>query len=103
MPDKFWKVHERKISKFFGGQRNPLSGSRSGHTAGDVIHPTLYVEVKSRKKFAVLELWKDTQEKAKKEGKIPIVALCEKNKKGFWILIKDEDYFKKELWNIARR
>lgn len=94
MADKWWKARERQIARFFKGERNPLSGGASRHTRGDVIHDKFYIEVKSRKRFAVLELWRDIKKKADKEKKIPIVCLVEKNKNDFWILVKSDDWLK---------
>jgi len=44
-----WKKFERRVAKLFGGERNPLSGSASKHTKGDVIHDDYYIEAKLRK------------------------------------------------------
>lgn len=66
-----WKAFERQVAekfkKFTGhGHRTPLSGSRSLHTAGDIIHPTIYVEckyssywpfTKPLKKYKVIRLY----------------------------------------------
>lgn len=100
--DKTWKKDERKVAAFFGGQRNPLSGANSRHTGGDVIHPSLYIENKRRQKHSVVSLWSLTAEKAKLEGKIPIVTLTEHGKSGFWVVCKAEDLVKiKEVLNAG--
>lgn len=78
MPEKSWKRTERKVAELVSGKRNPLSGRMGGHTCGDVIHDVLYVEVKQRRKFEVVTLMRDTEEKARKEKKIPVVALHQK-------------------------
>ena len=90
MPEKKWKVVEREVAKALGGQRNPLSGIASGHTAGDVIHPVFYVEVKQRAHFSVLTLMRDTIEKAKKEKKKPVVVLHECRDKSRYYLITEK-------------
>jgi hypothetical protein len=77
VPDKSWKAAERKVAGNLGGKRNPLSGRAGGHTSGDVIHPAFYVEVKQRKRFAVLAVMRDTEVKAKREGKEPLLVLHE--------------------------
>ncbi len=41
------KKYELRVAKFFGTKRTPLSGSNSGHTHSDTLHPRLYIEVKS--------------------------------------------------------
>ena len=44
-----------------------------------------------KKKHSVISLWDKTSKLAQDEGKIPIVALCQKYRKGFWVVIKDDD------------
>lgn len=81
MADKAWKRCERKLSSYFGGRRNPLSGRNSGHnTASDVLHSKLFIEVKYRKSQPVQRLYEEAREQARKEGKLPIVVLQEKGK-----------------------
>lgn len=90
MPDKPWKQAERNVARVTGGVRTPLSGGSSGHTSGDVIHPVLYVEVKYRKRFAVVSLMEKVEKKSKKERKIPVVALQQKGKKTRYYLIPEK-------------
>jgi hypothetical protein len=92
MPDKRWKRAERTIAKKVGGTRTPLSGPASGHTSADVIHPWLYVEVKYRKRFAVLSLMAEVAEKAKKELKVPVLALQQKGKKTRYYLVNEQTF-----------
>jgi hypothetical protein len=87
MGDKLWKQFERRIARYFGTTRNPLSGSNGKHSESDSLHPRLYIEAKLRQKFSVITLFDDTNIKAKKEKKIPVVCLTEKNRKGFYILV----------------
>jgi Holliday junction resolvase len=47
---KNWKSCERRIAEELGGVRVPVSG-RSRGDAPDVDHPSLSIEVKSRKKL----------------------------------------------------
>lgn len=87
-----WKAAERRIAALFGSKRTPLSGSNSGHdTSSDSLHPRIYIEAKYRIRHTAVALWRDTAEKAKKEGKIPVVALCERNEPGTWLLVKAGD------------
>ena len=90
MSDKPWKRAERTIAKKVGGTRTPLSGSASRQTSADVIHPLFYVEVKYRQRFAVVSLMEEVAEKARKEGKIPVVALQQKNKKTRYYLVNEQ-------------
>lgn len=82
------------MASFFNGQRNPLSGGNSKHTAAGVIHETLFIECKLRKKHTVITLWDETKALADKEGKTPVVVLCEKNRPGFWIMCHSQDLLK---------
>jgi len=94
MADKAWKAFERRVADFFHGQRNPLSGSNSRITAGDVIHERLFIECKQRQRIAVVRLWDSVKRLAVKENKTPVVCLAEKNRPGFWILVHSEDLLK---------
>ena len=79
MTDKStWKKRESKIAKDFGTQRNPLSGSMSGHSSSDSLSETFYLESKLRVSPPGWALFQDTKEKAKLEKKIPIVVLSKK-------------------------
>lgn len=97
-----WKKFERDTASFFHTRRVPLSGSNSGHnTNSDTLHPDLYIECKLRGKFSLWSLFEDTEKKAKKEGKIPVVALKQKGAKGFLIMIRPDDLSKiKEVQNV---
>ena len=76
-PSKAWKEGERRVAAIFGVKRTPLSGGSSGHTRSDTLHPRLFIEIKHRKKQAVISLFRETKDLAKKEGKLPIVVLHE--------------------------
>ncbi len=91
MASKTWKNIERKIARFFGAERNPLSGGNGKHGRSDSLHPVLFVETKYRQVHSAVTLWRDTAGKAKKEGKIPVVCLSEKGKQGFWVMCHSED------------
>ena len=92
MPDKCWKVFERRVARFFGFQdRNPLSGRNSKHTASDTLHDTLFIECKQRQKYAIVRLWDEAKALATKEGKIPMVAVPKKGRPGFWVMAHSAD------------
>lgn len=88
-----WKRFERTVALFFGAKRVPLSGSNSGHgTNSDSLHPLVYIESKYRKHaFSVVDLFLDTERKAEREGKIPVVALKQKDVEGYFLMIRPED------------
>jgi len=43
-----------------------------------------------RKKHSAVTLWDETNALARKEDKTPVVALAEKGRPGFWILVHSE-------------
>ncbi len=86
-----WKKRESNVADFFKGQRTPLSGGNSKITRADVIHNELFIECKLKKKHTAVSLWDDTAKIAKTEGKTPIIALCEKNRPGFWLMFHSDD------------
>ena len=101
MTDKAWKKRERDVAGYFKGTRTPLSGGNGKVTRADVIHENLFIECKLRAKHAVISLWNETAKLAKSENKTPVIALCEKNRPGFWIMVHSSDFDKvKEIKNI---
>lgn len=93
MGNTVWKQFERQMAQFWGGVRNPLSGSSSRHTGGDLIHPTIYGEAKYMKVFPkkFRNTWEESQKNAKNEGKIAVLCLKEKNMKGFLVVMHSDD------------
>lgn len=87
MADKTWKAAERRVAERFGCVRNSLSGGNSKLTKSDSVHSRLFIEVKWRVKHTAVTLWDKTKGLAVSEGKIPVVALKEKGRKGFWVLV----------------
>jgi hypothetical protein len=71
MPDKTWKVAERKVSKLLGGQR----AGAVGREGADVIHPHLSVEVKERRRLPDWLLHAMAQAVGAADGRLPMVVL----------------------------
>lgn len=90
MPDKPWKVAERKAARALGGVRNRMSGAVNQLTSGDVVHPGIYAEVKYRQRFAVLSEMRKVRKCAKKEGKIPVLVLQEAGKKTRYYVVPEQ-------------
>ena len=90
MPDKPWKVMERRVAAKLGGKRNPFSGAVPDVTAGDVIHEELYIECKHGKNVPLLKLMHKTEEAARREGKIPVLALHKKGENHDYFLVRDD-------------
>ena len=86
-----WKKFEGRVARLFGSTRAPLSGINGGVTASDSLSPDFFIEVKMRKRHALWSLFDDTREKAKKEGKVPVIAVGETNRKGALICIHSDD------------
>ena len=99
--NKSWKAVERKVAKSLGTNRTPLSGGNSGHTRSDTLDEKLFVEVKHRKHFSVLSLYRATQLLARKENKIPVLCLKEKNQRGE-LAVMDWKLFL-ELWENSHK
>jgi len=91
MGDKSWKRRERQVAKYFGAERNALSGINAKITGADTLHKDLFIEVKERAKHTTVTLWDHTKQKALIEGKIPVVVLCEKGRQGFWVMAHCDD------------
>jgi len=96
MTDKTWKAVERRIAKVLGGKRNPLSGSSSRHTSGDVIHDKYYVEIKHRARIPFYNIFKDDFLE-KKLGKKVSVLLYNKKSRYCILMIDLDDFVKKEI------
>ena len=89
--DKAWKQRERQVAKYFGGQRTPLSGGNGKITRADVIHDSGCVECKLREEHTAITLRDETNEMAKKEKKTPGIALGEKGRPGFCVMVHSDD------------
>ena len=78
---KDWKKAERRVAELFGGRRVPVSGRTRGDTP-DVVHPTLSIEVKSRKQ---LPNWLEDAirqaEASAKDGQLPVAVLYQDGRK----------------------
>ena len=70
---KSWKAYERKVARFFGSERTPLSGGNSRHTRSDSLHERLYIECKSNMQIKILSDWGDLRRRAKATESIPVV------------------------------
>lgn len=86
-----WKQFENKIARIFGSTRTPLSGGNSKITRSDSLSKEVFIECKYRAKFPTFDLWKSTQELAKLENKIPIVAIKKKGERGFLYVVSPDD------------
>ena len=91
MASKTWKTIERKIARFFGAERNPLSGGNGKQSRSDSLSDKLFIETKYRVNHSAVTLWRKTLLLANKEDKIPVVCLAEKHRHGFWILCHSDD------------
>lgn len=69
MTDKSWKQLERRVARWMGGVRVPLSGANNKFRSGDVDHPSLFIEVKQRANLGFLKWFEKAQEDSEKELK----------------------------------
>lgn len=81
MADKAWKAAERRIAKYIGGERVPVSGRTRGDQP-DIRHAWLCPEVKYRSKIpAWLFDAMDQAEKSAQPRQMPCVILIEKGQR----------------------
>ncbi len=90
MPDKAWKRAERQGAAVIGSTRTPLSGGASRHTRSDTLHPTIYLEMKYRKRFAIVEQIRQEEVKAKKEHKVAVLGLQQRGLHTRYYLIPEK-------------
>ncbi len=91
MGDKAWKALERRVARFLGGERNRMSGAVDQLTAGDVVHDTLYVEVKQRATLALDTWMTEAADHAVDEEKTPIMVLHRKGSKTVVYAFREKD------------
>ena len=78
MSDKAWKACERRVAKYIGGERVPITGRQRGDVP-DIKHAWLCPEVKYRQKISKFLHDAMRQAVAAVRGKqMPCVILCEK-------------------------
>lgn len=94
MADKRWKKWEREVAKVLGGIRIPTSGSAQfPGEEGDVYHPKFEIECKDRTKMETVTWFMEVVGRAKKSGKIPILALKRKGQRGGkLVVLRIEDF-----------
>ena len=87
-----WKFAEDRLARLFGTVRRPLSGrnSRSGGS-DDAMHDKLYLENKYRKKQSLWTLFREVRDKARQEGRTPVIGIQEKDAKGILLVIHSKD------------
>lgn len=79
MPDKTWKARERQVAALFGSKRRSYSGSYGASGGDDVLHPSLFIEVKYRKSHEAIRMFREEVEKpALAEKKLPVLVICRK-------------------------
>ena len=104
MADKLWKAVERRIAKYLGGERVPITGRQRG-SAPDIKHEWLSIEVKQRNN---LPAWvHDAMDQAKSSQKpifeskggyegfqLPVVILHETGKRieDDYVVLRLEDF-----------
>jgi hypothetical protein len=89
---KTWKSFERCVAAWFNAARASLSGSNGKVTRSDTLHPKLFIECKYGKRIAPWKLWLETAEKARVEGKIPVLALKQTGEHGFLLVVHCDDW-----------
>ena len=98
---KSWKRLEQKVAEMRGTRRTPLSGGNSGITRSDTLDKEFFIECKLRKNPAVWNLYEQVGELADAEGKVPVLVIKKKGKRGelFVVHSKHLDAFI-EKWRL---
>jgi hypothetical protein len=88
-----WQRTEGRAAALFGCCRTVGSGSggREDLTASDSTHPTLFLESKLRGRHTTRTLHDATKKLAAREGKTPVLALFDKNRPGFLLVVHCDD------------
>ena len=81
-----WQKFEKRVAAFFHTKRQRSSGGSADYGDSDSQHDAIYIEAKLRAKSAIHTLFAETERRAQKERKIPILALQLKNHTG-WLLV----------------
>ena len=89
---KAWKAAEYSAAEKLGGKRIALSGGRGASAKGDVELPGWFVEVKYRKLFAVMTMFLEVENNAKKEGKNALLILKEHGNHGKLAVMRIEHF-----------
>lgn len=91
MANKSWKQAERRIAKYLGTTRTPLSGGNGKQTRSDTLHPLIFVEIKQKRRHTTYTLYRNTKALARKEKKVPLVVLDEVRAPGQLFVVHDSD------------
>ena len=86
--DKAWKKFERTVARYFGCER---TGPMQAKDANDINHDCLHVQCKHAKRHAILSVWDAAKRVARKDNKIPVVAIKQKGRHGFWLMCHSSD------------
>jgi hypothetical protein len=88
-----WQRTEARAAALFGAARQAGSGSggRRDLTRSDPTHPTLFIESKYRGTHAARTLHDASRALAVKDKKTPVLALCDKNRPGFLLVVHADD------------
>ena len=94
MTDKAWKQFERRVAKYIGGERVPITGRQRGD-APDIKHAWLSVECKYRKKLPNWLFEARAQAEASKVGvQLPVQIYAQKgqNTGDAFIVMRLQDF-----------
>ena len=75
MPEKGWKVDERKVAKRLNGRRVGLSGGPGSLSKADVLAGRFFVEVKRRARFPGALWYGECAMKAALEARVPVLVV----------------------------
>lgn len=88
MANPAWKKFEQAVARFFGCKR---TGPMQAKDANDINHHCLHVQCKHSQRHAIVSVWDAAKRVADKDSKIPVVAVKQKGRHGWWLLVKADD------------
>lgn len=82
MTDKAWKACERRVAKYIGGERVPITGRQRGDVP-DIEHNFLVPEVKYKNKMPawIYDALNQAEAAQRRTSQMPCVILVEKGQK----------------------
>jgi hypothetical protein len=88
-----WQKREGKAAALFGARRQRCSGSsgRPDCSRSDSTHPALYLETKLRQHHAAVALLDGVKGQARREGRVPVLCLATKGRRGIVLVMDAED------------
>ena len=104
VPPTTWKQIEANVAARFGTRRRRASGADPYNGADDIVHPSVFVEVRYRSVYPVLRWWdEDVMIPATKEKKFPVLVIVEKRRPQIFAVVPLEPAYLERLAGELRK